>query len=93
LEGLTAVSGQDIAAALAEALGRPVRYQTAPLAGVRAALTAGGLQLYQASHTISILSNVNAGMLAQRDGDLLALLAAPPRSVLDLITRELKASR
>ncbi|MFF3245501.1 hypothetical protein ACFYWY_17625 [Streptomyces sp. NPDC002870] len=86
LEGVSAVGGEDIAGALAGALGRPVRYEAASLADVRAVLTAGGLEPYQVTHTISAFSNVNAGLLEQREGDLTALLEAPPRSVLDLIT-------
>ncbi|PRY43677.1 NmrA family NAD(P)-binding protein [Umezawaea tangerina] len=82
LEGVTAVGGQDVADALTGALGRPITYRPAPLGSL--------WQLpqppFQVAHTVSLCSNVNAGRLDLRPGDLPALLDAPPRSALDLIT-------
>jgi len=76
LEGVEAVGGQDIADLLTEALGRPIAYRATALAD------AWGLPgpRYQVAHTASLFSNVNAGRLDLRPGDLPALLAAPPRS-------------
>jgi NAD(P)H dehydrogenase (quinone) len=92
LAGETAIGGADIAATLDETLGRPVRYEKAPLGDTRAALTAGGsLRPYQVAHTISMFANINAGLLEQRDTDLPALLKAPPRPVLGLIANAVKA--
>jgi uncharacterized protein YbjT (DUF2867 family) len=91
LEGVSAIGGEDIAAALAEALGTPVRYKSASLGDARAALTASGLLPYQVAHTVSMFSNINAGLLRPRDSDLPALLDAAPRPVLDLITSAVKA--
>lgn len=93
LEGQTAIGGHDIAETLAEALGRPVSYQPVPLAQAREALTASGLEPYQVSHAISIFSNIGAGLLESRGGDLTALLPTPPRPVLELISHAVKASR
>jgi NAD(P)H dehydrogenase (quinone) len=92
LEGVTAIGGSELAATLAETLGRPIRYEPAPLGDTRATLTSGGLQPYQVDHTVSMFSNINAGLLEQRDSDLPALLEAPPRPVLDLIAGAVKAS-
>lgn len=91
LEGVTAIGGSDIAATLAETLGRSIRYEPASLGDTRTALTSGGLQPYQVDHTISMFSNINAGLLERRDSDLPALLEAPPRPALDLIARAVKA--
>lgn len=63
LEGVEAIGGDDIAEALTNALDRTVEYRTAPLADMRAALTGGGLAPYQIDHTISLFSNINAGLL------------------------------
>ncbi|MEV0401251.1 NmrA family NAD(P)-binding protein [Actinoallomurus sp. NPDC050550] len=91
LEGVAAVGGADIAAALSTALGRQIRYEQAALSDVRAALTALGLEPYQIGHTISIFSNITAGFLEQRDGDLPALLPTAPRPPLGLIADAIRA--
>jgi NAD(P)H dehydrogenase (quinone) len=92
LGGVTAVGGDEIAAALATALGRPVEYQNVPLAAVRAALSDSGLEPYRVGHTISMLSNVSAGLLEPRAGDLPALLDGAPRDVTDLITGAVRSA-
>ncbi|MFC4585997.1 NmrA family NAD(P)-binding protein [Sphaerisporangium corydalis] len=91
LPGVAAIGGADIAAALAETLGRPVAYRTAPLAAARVVIGKAGLPAFQADHAISTLSNVNAGRLVQEGGDLPGLLAAPPRPVPDLVADAVKA--
>jgi NAD(P)H dehydrogenase (quinone) len=90
LEGVEAVGGQDVADVLTEALGRPVRYEATSLGGTRKALE-GFLEPYAIGHTISTSSNIGAGLLEPRDGDLTALLTAPPRSVRGLIARAVTA--
>ena len=92
LEGIVGVGGHDLAAALADGLGRPVRYQPISLGSVREPLAAAGLEPYQVGHTISTFSNVAAGMLEPRPGDLPALLDAAPRPVHDVLTDAIKAA-
>lgn len=82
LEGLDAVGGHDLAAIVAEALGRPVTYAAVPLGAVRPALA--GLEAYRAGHTISTYANVVAGLLEARGSDLPAFVESP-RPVRDLI--------
>ncbi|MGH3917392.1 MAG: NmrA family NAD(P)-binding protein [Pseudonocardiaceae bacterium] len=89
LEGETALGGQDIA----EALRRPVRYEPVPLVQAREALIASGLAPYQVSHMVSTFSNIGAGLLESRGGELSALLPTPPRPVLELISHAVRASR
>ena len=93
LEGETAIGGEDIAMALAATLGRPVRYEPVPLAQAREALTASGLEPYQVSHAVSMFSNIGAGLLESRGGELTALLPAPPRPVLELISNAVETGR
>lgn len=81
LEGLTAVSGADLAALLSESLGRPVEYQDVPLTAVRESLA--GAPAYQIGHGISLFSNLKAGFLHADGGDLPALLPNAPRSLRD----------
>ena len=91
LEGITAIGGQDIAAVLTTALGRTVEYQTVSLSDTRKALAGSGLEPYQITHTISLFSNANAGVLEARDTDLTSLLPTKPRSVRDLIIKAVEA--
>jgi NAD(P)H dehydrogenase (quinone) len=91
LEGVTAVSGADVAAILSAGLGRPVRYEPVALADVRAAMSAGGAEAFQVAHTISMFANLGAGLLDRRDSDLPALLDAEPRPVRDLLAEALPA--
>ncbi|GAA1284192.1 SDR family oxidoreductase [Pseudonocardia aurantiaca] len=91
LEGVTAVSGADVAAILSAGVGRPVRYQPVSLADVRAALSAGGAEPYQVAHTISMFANLGAGLLDRRDSDLPALLDIEPRPVRDLLAEAVAA--
>ncbi|TMR97012.1 NAD(P)H-binding protein [Nonomuraea basaltis] len=88
LEGVSAVGGHDLAEVLAEVLGRPVEYRTVPLGEVRPLLA--GLEPYQAGHTVSTFSNIKAGLLEARHGDLPAFLEAP-RPVRDLIAAAVKS--
>ncbi|TDC91802.1 NmrA family transcriptional regulator [Nonomuraea deserti] len=87
LEGVAAVGGDDLAQVLAGVLGRPVEYRTVPLGDVRPLLA--GLEAYQAGHTLSTFSNVNAGLLEARHSDLPAFVQ--PRPVRDLIAAEVRA--
>ena len=91
LEGVTALSGADVAAILTAATGRPVRYEPVTLSDVRAALSAGGAEPYQVAHTISMFANLGAGLLDPRDSDLAALLDAEPRRVRDLLAEAVPA--
>ncbi|MFI7634745.1 NAD(P)H-binding protein [Nonomuraea sp. NPDC049400] len=88
LEGVSAVGGHDLAGVLAEVLGRPVEYRTAPLGEVRPLLAS--MEPYQVGHTVSILSNINAGLLEGRRGDLSAFVD-PPRPARDVIVAEVKS--
>ncbi|TXK34581.1 NAD(P)H-binding protein [Nonomuraea sp. C10] len=89
LEGVEAVGGRELAEALAETLGRPVEYRPAPLGETRASLA--GLEPYQVGHTMSTFSNIGAGLLEGRGGDLTAFLDAP-RPVRDLVTAAVKSA-
>ena len=92
LEGIVGVGGDDLAAARSAGLGRPVRYQPTSLGSLREPLAAAGLEPYQVGHTISTFSNVAAGMLEPRPGDLPALLDAAPRSIDDVLTDAIKSA-
>ncbi|MEU6377464.1 NmrA family NAD(P)-binding protein [Streptomyces sp. NPDC046909] len=95
LEGVTAFGGAEIAAVLAETVGRPVSYQDLPLGETRAALTASGaLQPYQVGHAVSLFSHAKAGFLeAPADASDLPSLLAPalPRPVRDQIAAATRA--
>jgi NAD(P)H dehydrogenase (quinone) len=93
LDGVTAVGGKEVATALAQALRRPVRYEPGWLGDTRAELAGGGLEPYQIGHTMSMLSNVNAGLLESPTSELPELLGGPPRAVMDLIVDAVKARR
>jgi uncharacterized protein YbjT (DUF2867 family) len=93
LEGVVSLHGDDIADVLTRALGRPVRYESAPLGATRAALSESGLLPYQVGHTVSLFSNLKAGWLAADAdaSDLPGLLTAPPRPVGELIAGAVRA--
>jgi NAD(P)H dehydrogenase (quinone) len=94
LAGVTAVGGKDIATALAQALERRVRYEPGWLGDTRAELARSGLEPYRVGHTMSMLSNVGAGLLESPTSELPELLGRPPTSVTDLIVDAVKpASR
>ncbi|MFD2357416.1 NAD(P)H-binding protein [Nonomuraea ferruginea] len=61
----------------------------APLGETRASLA--GLEPYQVGHTMSTFSNIGAGLLESRGGDLTAFLDAP-RPVRDLVTAAVKSA-
>jgi len=61
------------------------------LSDARTALEGSGLLPYQITHTISLFSNINAGLLAAEGTDLTTLLTAPPRPVRDLVTAAVRA--
>ncbi|GAB2738310.1 NmrA family NAD(P)-binding protein [Kitasatospora kifunensis] len=96
LEGAVPVGGSEIAAALTEALGRPVRYQNAPLGESWERLAGAGMAAYQVAHAVSIFSAVNAGAMAVAGhSDLPALLGGQVRDVRELlgaVVRELVAA-
>ncbi|MFI0450939.1 NmrA family NAD(P)-binding protein [Actinomadura sp. 6N118] len=87
LEGVSAIGGDDIAAILTTALGRPVDYQTVSLSDTRALLAGSGLEPYQIGHTLSLFSNIKAGVLEGHDTDLTTLLAADPRPAREAIAQ------
>jgi len=88
LDGTEYVTGLNLAAALTEAAGRPVAYSDPGLAGTREALAGYGLLPYQAAHTVSILSNVQAGLLDRTDTALPKLLGREPRSPFALLAAQ-----
>ncbi|MGH3736108.1 MAG: NmrA family NAD(P)-binding protein [Micromonosporaceae bacterium] len=90
LEGVTAISGADLAAILSDVHTTSVRYHPGSLGATRAELAANGLEPYQVGHTISMFSNLNAGQLKAAHSDLPALLDGPPRPAIDLITDTLR---
>ncbi|MFJ8083966.1 NmrA family NAD(P)-binding protein [Streptomyces sp. NPDC096205] len=85
LEGVETLHGDDIAAALTDALGRPVRYEPTPLGPAREVLAAGGQLPYQIGHTVSFFANHRAGWLTADRSDLPELLDNPPRPVRPLV--------
>jgi NAD(P)H dehydrogenase (quinone) len=85
LDGASTVGGDQLAAALTTALGRPVRYESSPLGDIWDTLAEAGLPSYQIAHTVSLFSNINAELCKPVPSDLPALLDAPPRSVTDLL--------
>jgi NAD(P)H dehydrogenase (quinone) len=91
LEGITAVSGDDIAEMLSSALNRPIEYRPVSLGQAREDLADKGLAPYQLAHTISLFSNVGAGLLEATETDLTALLTTEPRSVREAIIEVVKA--
>jgi NAD(P)H dehydrogenase (quinone) len=91
LEGVAAVGGDDIAEALTKALGRTVEYRSVSLFDTRNALAGSGLEPYQITHTISLFSNVNAGVLEAPGTDLTDLLPHEPRPAFDRIIEAVEA--
>ncbi|MEV6096504.1 NmrA family NAD(P)-binding protein [Nocardia sp. NPDC051981] len=85
LEGVTSVSGAEIAGLLSESLGRPVEYRDVPLTELRDDLLGGGLEPYRIGHTVSLFSNLKAGFLHATHSDLPALLSGAPRPIRDEI--------
>lgn len=91
LEGLTAVGGEEIAAAVAESLGKPVGYHPVSIADAREGLQGSGLLPYQITHTLSIFTNIKAGWTEAKRTDLTNLLRTEPRSVTDGIVAAVNA--
>ncbi|MTE14658.1 NmrA family NAD(P)-binding protein [Nocardia aurantiaca] len=81
LEGVSSLSGAEIAEVLSESLGRPVEYRDVPLTELRDELLSGGLEPYRIGHTISLFSNLKAGFLHASHSDLPALLPTVARSM------------
>ncbi|MFE0459655.1 NmrA family NAD(P)-binding protein [Kitasatospora sp. NPDC058965] len=92
LEGGTAVGGADIAAVLAEALGRPVAYRPASLTETRLALNGSGLEPYQITHALSVFSTIIAGRAEAAGSDLPRLLATAERPVRAALARAVGAA-
>ncbi|WP_328402143.1 NmrA family NAD(P)-binding protein [Nocardia sp. NBC_00403] len=86
LEGVATIGGSDIAAVLAESLGRPVSYRSMPLSDTRIALQDIGMEPYQVTNAVSLFANIGAGVLEASRTDLLELLPAEPRDVRALLT-------
>ncbi|MFI6320864.1 NAD(P)H-binding protein [Nonomuraea sp. NPDC050556] len=81
LEGVTAIGGPEIAKILTETLNQEITYQSVSLSDTREALSVSGLEPYQITHTISLFSNLKAGLLEARTTDLTTLLPTAPRPV------------
>ncbi|PZG21520.1 NmrA family NAD(P)-binding protein [Nonomuraea aridisoli] len=88
LEGRVAVGGHDLAEVLTGAVGRPVAYRPMPLGEIRPMLA--GMEPYQAGHTVSMYSNVAAGLPAAPHSDLPAFVDSR-RPVLDVIAAAVRA--
>lgn len=84
-----AVSGADIADAVAASTGRTVTYNPTNLAQLRQELTNAGVPAWQVPTVVSTHANIAAGFLAGTDGNLKGLLDAPPRSALAVIAAAL----
>ncbi|MEV0292292.1 NmrA family NAD(P)-binding protein [Nocardia sp. NPDC050710] len=91
LEGVTTVTGHDIAAALSELLDRPVTYRDRPLSEARASLRTIGLLPYQIANAMSLYANAKADLLEARHSDLPLLLSTRPRPVEHLIAAAVRA--
>ncbi|TQF03995.1 NmrA family transcriptional regulator [Kitasatospora acidiphila] len=80
LEGTAVVGGAELAAAVSEVLGRPVRHRASPLGELWSGLEKAGLAPFQVAHAYSLMSTAAAGLLrAAANSDLPALLDAAPR--------------
>lgn len=90
LVGDRALSGDDIAGAVAGATGRPVDYRPGTLAQLRTGLTAAGLPAWQVPSVVSSYSAIGAGFLDGTGGDLAAMLGVTPRSALNVIAAGLR---
>ncbi|MFQ6329940.1 NmrA family NAD(P)-binding protein [Nocardia sp. CWNU-33] len=86
LEGVATIGGSDIAAVLAESLGRPVSYRPMSLFDTRIALQNIGMEPYQVTNAVSMFANIGAGVLEANRTDLLELLPGVPRDVRALLT-------
>jgi NAD(P)H dehydrogenase (quinone) len=91
LEGVTAIGGDDIAEMLSSALDRRIEYRAVSLAQARQDLAGSGLEPYQLAHTISLFSNVGAGLLHATETDLTTLLTTESRSVREAIVEVVKS--
>ncbi|MET9318284.1 NmrA family NAD(P)-binding protein [Kribbella sp. NPDC003505] len=91
LEGITAIGGDDIADMISSALDRPIEYRAVSLAQARQDLAGSGLEPYQLAHTISLFSNVGAGLLEATSTDLTTLLTSEPRPVREAVVEVVKA--
>ncbi|MFC4335532.1 NmrA family NAD(P)-binding protein [Salininema proteolyticum] len=65
LAGTEAVGGEELAAGLGEKLGRAIAYEPVPLASFRQRLLDVGVPGFEAAHAISIMANVQAGLLGE----------------------------
>lgn len=89
LVGDRALSGDDIAGAVAEFTGRPVIYRPGTLEQLRGSLTAAGLPAWQIPTVVSSYSAISAGFLDGTRSDLTDLLGVPPRPALEVIAAAL----
>lgn len=84
LTGGEAVGYADVAAALSEVLGRPVRYQPIPMEDARARLEARGVSPYLVAATLAIAAYQKAGGPTARVSDRVErILGGPPRTIRD----------
>jgi uncharacterized protein YbjT (DUF2867 family) len=95
LTGPAALSGDEMAATLSEAMGRPVRYISPSLAEFRAALNARGLPAWQVDAFVEVQEAMLSGHaphLARVTGDIEAVTGHPSRSFAEFARREFGSS-
>jgi uncharacterized protein YbjT (DUF2867 family)/ketosteroid isomerase-like protein len=83
LTGPRAVTHDQIADALAAAIGRPVRYVDAPADQAHAAFVAAGLPGWLVNHVDGAYDLIRRGALARTTGDVAELIGRAPRDVTD----------
>lgn len=84
LTGGEAVGYDDVAAALSEAAGKPVRYEPISMDEARARMEARGTPRFLADATLAIAAYQKAGgPTAQVSGDVERILGRPPRTIRD----------
>jgi NAD(P)H dehydrogenase (quinone) len=77
LGGDHAWDGPELAAAMAQVLGRPVAYSMLTSARHAAALTATGLDTGTVAFLVALDANIHDGLLGETTGDLARLIGRP----------------
>ncbi|MFD6178054.1 MULTISPECIES: SDR family oxidoreductase [unclassified Isoptericola] len=92
LSGDVAWTFDDLAAAAAEIVGRPVTYRRLTADEHRAALVAAGLDEDTAAFVVALDGDARAGLLSETSGDLARLIGRPTTPLADGLRRALDAS-